>query len=171
MSSHGRTGLQRWVYGSVAEKVLRSACCATMIVRNQLNLQDRSNKAVMDRLFVIAGFDCHVHRRWCWCLWRTRPEWLLSELSRVRATYDTAVRYQMIHGIALFFAAWVAVRYSPSFANWAGYLFILGIVLFSGSLYLLVFTRTSWLGAVTPVGGTAFLSGWVLLALAAWRAQ
>ena len=48
---------------------------------------------------------------------------------------------------------------------------MLGIVIFSGSLYLLVFTRTSWLGAITPLGGVAFLAGWLLLALAAWRAQ
>lgn len=87
----------------------------------------------------------------------------------LEGTYDTAVRYQVIHGIALFLAAWVAVRFSPTFASWAGYLFILGIFLFSGSLYLLVFTRTSWLGAITPLGGVAFLAGWLLLALAAWR--
>jgi uncharacterized membrane protein YgdD (TMEM256/DUF423 family) len=87
----------------------------------------------------------------------------------LEGTYNTAVHYQMIHGIALFLAAWVAVRYDASFANWAGYLFILGIFLFSGSLYLLVLTRTSWLGAVTPLGGLAFLAGWLLLALAAWR--
>ena len=89
----------------------------------------------------------------------------------LEGTYDTAVRYQMIHGIALFLTAWIAARYTASFANWAGYLFILGIILFSGSLYLLVFTRTSWLGAITPLGGVAFLAGWFLLALAAWRGQ
>ena len=51
----------------------------------------------------------------------------------------------------------------------AGYLFLAGIILFSGSLYLLVFTRTNWLGAITPLGGIAFLAGWLLLFLAAWR--
>ncbi|MEJ2753191.1 MAG: DUF423 domain-containing protein [Candidatus Promineifilaceae bacterium] len=88
----------------------------------------------------------------------------------LRGTYETAVQYQMIHGIAIFIAAWMATRYDPTFASWAGYLFLLGMVLFSGSLYLLVFTRTTWFGAITPLGGVAFLAGWVLLALAAWRA-
>ncbi len=89
----------------------------------------------------------------------------------LRETYETAVQYQMIHGIAIFLAAWVAVRFDPSFASWSGYLFLLGILLFSGSLYLLVFTRMTWFGAVTPFGGVAFLAGWVLLALSAWRAS
>ncbi len=51
----------------------------------------------------------------------------------------------------------------------AGWLFIAGIVVFSGSLYLLVMTGTRWLGAITPIGGVAFIAGWLLLALAAWR--
>ena len=89
----------------------------------------------------------------------------------LEATYDTAVQYLMIHGIALFLAAWVGLRYDASVANLAGYLFLLGILLFSGSLFLLVLTRASWLGAVTPLGGVAFLVGWGLLALATWRAQ
>ena len=91
--------------------------------------------------------------------------------TELESTYDTAVNYQVVHGLALFITAWIATRYSPSFASWAGYLFILGIILFSGSLYLLVLTRTSWLGAITPFGGIAFLIGWILLALAVWRAQ
>ncbi|MFN2137701.1 MAG: DUF423 domain-containing protein [Candidatus Promineifilaceae bacterium] len=92
-----------------------------------------------------------------------------SNYPQLEGTYDTAVRYQLIHGIALFLAAWTGLRYQAVFANWAGYLFILGIILFSGSLYLLVFTRISWLGAVTPLGGVAFIVGWALIALAAWR--
>jgi uncharacterized membrane protein YgdD (TMEM256/DUF423 family) len=123
----------------------------------------------MDRFFVIAGsivmfigvgagaFGAHGLSNY----FLSYPE--------LEGTYDTAVRYQMIHGIALFLAAWVAIRFNASFATWAGYLFILGIFLFSGSLYILVFTRTPWLGAITPLGGIAFLGGWILLALAAWR--
>lgn len=88
----------------------------------------------------------------------------------LKDTYETAVRYHMIHGIALFLAAWAGSRYVPMLANWAGYMFLLGILLFSGSLYLLVFSRISWLGAITPLGGVAFLAGWALLAIAAWRA-
>lgn len=94
-----------------------------------------------------------------------------SNYPDLEATYDTAVRYQVIHGIGLFLAAWVAIRYNATFATWAGYLFTLGIILFSGSLFLLVFTRRTWFGAITPLGGVAFLAGWALLALAAWRAN
>ncbi|MEJ2749934.1 MAG: DUF423 domain-containing protein, partial [Anaerolineae bacterium] len=66
-------------------------------------------------------------------------------------------------------AAWLAGKWPGPFTTWAGYLFLAGIILFSGSLYLLVATRTNWLGAITPLGGVAFLSGWALLFIAAWR--
>lgn len=84
-------------------------------------------------------------------------------------TFDTAVQYLMIHGLALFAVAWISSNWPGPLANWAGYLFLLGILLFSGSLFLLVFTRVGWLGAITPLGGVAFLAGWLCLALAAWR--
>ena len=83
-------------------------------------------------------------------------------------TYDTAVQYLMVHGLALFAVAWIANRWPGTWANWAGYLLLLGIFLFSGSLFLLVLTRVRWLGAVTPMGGVAFLAGWLCLAIAAW---
>ncbi len=86
------------------------------------------------------------------------------------ATYDTAVRYLMIHGLALFAVSWVASNWPGSLVNWAGYLFVLGIILFSGSLFLFVLTRIGWFGAITPIGGVAFLAGWLLLAFSAWRA-
>lgn len=84
-------------------------------------------------------------------------------------TFDTAVRYHMIHALALFAVAWVVSQSDGALGNWAGYLFIVGILVFSGSLYLLVFTRTGWLGAITPIGGVAFLAGWVCMLLAASR--
>lgn len=87
----------------------------------------------------------------------------------LEGTYDTAVRYHMIHGLALFISAWAATHWPGAVTNWAGYLFVAGIIIFSGSLYLLVFTRVGWLGAITPIGGVAFLAGWALLGLAAWR--
>ena len=87
----------------------------------------------------------------------------------LEGTYETAVRYQMIHGLALFVAAWISTKYGNSLASWAGYLFLAGILLFSGSLYLLVFTRQSWLGAVAPIGGVALLAGWVVVAASAIR--
>jgi uncharacterized membrane protein YgdD (TMEM256/DUF423 family) len=87
----------------------------------------------------------------------------------VEGTYETAVQYHQLHGLGLFVAAWAAERWPGSWTMWAGYLFLLGILLFSGSLYLLVFTRLRWLGAITPLGGVAFLAGWLCLLLAAWR--
>lgn len=82
--------------------------------------------------------------------------------------FETAVRYQMYHAFALFVAAALIVRGVPHAGNGA-WAFIAGITLFSGSLYLMVFTGARWLGAVTPLGGVAFLAGWTLIALAARR--
>jgi len=93
-----------------------------------------------------------------------------AEFPNLRGTYDTAVQYLMIHGLALFVTAWVLYRWPSALATWSGYFFLLGIILFSGSLFALVFTRISWLGAITPLGGVAFLAGWLSIALAAWRA-
>ncbi|RMG95312.1 MAG: DUF423 domain-containing protein [Chloroflexi bacterium] len=93
-----------------------------------------------------------------------------SRYPELAGTYDTAVRYHMIHALALFIVAWAGQKWAISFVNWAGYLFLAGIFIFSGSLYLLVLTRVRWLGAITPLGGLAFLAGWLLLVLAMWRA-
>jgi uncharacterized membrane protein YgdD (TMEM256/DUF423 family) len=87
----------------------------------------------------------------------------------LESTYNTAVRYQLIHGLALFTIAWAVTRWPGSFMQAAGFLFIAGIILFSGSLYLLVLTGTRWLGAITPFGGVAFLAGWLALLIGAWR--
>lgn len=85
------------------------------------------------------------------------------------ATFETGVRYQMYHALALLGVAWAAGRWPGSTATLAGWLFVVGIVVFSGSLYTLVLTGQRWLGAVTPLGGLAFLAGWGLLAWAALR--
>ncbi len=83
--------------------------------------------------------------------------------------FETAVRYQVYHALGLFVVAWAAGKWPGSFTTWAGYLMFIGVILFSGSLYLLVVTRMSWLGAVTPLGGVAFVAGWALIFLTAWR--
>jgi len=93
-----------------------------------------------------------------------------EEIPRFEATYQTAVRYHLIHGLALFAVAWVAGRWPGNLVNVSGYLIVAGIVLFSGSLYLLSLTDVRWLGAITPLGGAAFIAGWILLAIAVWRA-
>ena len=82
------------------------------------------------------------------------------------AVFETAARYQMYHALALLAVAWVAARWPGPLPQWAGWLFVLGTVLFSGSLYALALSGTRWLGAITPLGGTAFLAGWICLALA-----
>jgi uncharacterized membrane protein YgdD (TMEM256/DUF423 family) len=79
-------------------------------------------------------------------------------------TFRTGVTYQMYHALALLFVGWVAAQGSSGAIDWAGYSFLAGIFIFSGSLYVLVLTDTAWLGAVTPLGGVAFIAGWALLA-------
>jgi uncharacterized membrane protein YgdD (TMEM256/DUF423 family) len=117
----------------------------------------------MDRLFFALGaisallavgagaFGAHALRS------RLTPELL--------AVFETAARYQMYHALALCAAAWAVSRWPGSWAVWAGWLFAVGTVLFSGSLYGLALTGIRWLGAITPLGGAAFLAGWLCLAL------
>jgi uncharacterized membrane protein YgdD (TMEM256/DUF423 family) len=81
------------------------------------------------------------------------------------AVFETGVRYQVIHALAILAAAWAAHTAPHAAApRWAGALFAAGVLLFSGSLYLLVWTGVTAWGAVTPFGGLAFLAGWVALA-------
>jgi uncharacterized membrane protein YgdD (TMEM256/DUF423 family) len=77
------------------------------------------------------------------------------------AAFETGARYQMYHALALFAVAWGSTRWSGPAIPAAGWCFVAGIVLFSGSLYALALTDTGWLGAITPIGGVAFLIGWV----------
>jgi uncharacterized membrane protein YgdD (TMEM256/DUF423 family) len=85
------------------------------------------------------------------------------------AVFETGARYEMFHALGLVAAAWAAGRFAGSAPAWAGWLFVLGTILFSGSLYALALTGARWLGAVTPFGGVAFVAGWIALAWAAVR--
>jgi uncharacterized membrane protein YgdD (TMEM256/DUF423 family) len=85
------------------------------------------------------------------------------------AWFETGARYQMFHALGLVAAAWVAGRFPGPPAAWAGWLFVAGTLLFSGSLYALALTGVRVLGAVTPLGGLAFLAGWLALGWAALR--
>lgn len=78
-------------------------------------------------------------------------------------TFETGVRYQMYHALALLGCGVLGLTGRRTGA--AAVCFLLGVLLFSGSLYALVWTDTRWLGAITPFGGVAFLLGWLLLAL------
>jgi uncharacterized membrane protein YgdD (TMEM256/DUF423 family) len=85
------------------------------------------------------------------------------------AIWQTAVHYQMVHGLALLFIAlWLPQAHSrlPHYAAWA---MLAGMLLFSGSLYALALSGIRLLGAITPLGGLALLLGWALLAWAGWR--
>jgi uncharacterized membrane protein YgdD (TMEM256/DUF423 family) len=87
------------------------------------------------------------------------------------ATFETAARYLMYHALALVGVALAFGRW-PSAAGWlqaSGWCFIAGMLLFSGSLFLLTLTGVRWLGAITPLGGVAFIAGWICLAVAALR--
>jgi uncharacterized membrane protein YgdD (TMEM256/DUF423 family) len=83
------------------------------------------------------------------------------------AVFETGVRYQMYHALAILFVAIAAARFDGWLLRAAGWSFVLGIVLFSGSLYALALGGASRLGLVTPFGGLAFLVGWACLALVA----
>ena len=105
---------------------------------------------------VLGAFGAHGLRA------RIGPEML--------AVYETGVQYHLVHALGLLAVAWAATRWPGAWVNAAGWLFVAGIVLFSGSLYVLAVTGPRWLGAITPFGGACFILGWALLAVAALRA-
>ena len=119
----------------------------------------------MDRTFLLIGafsgfiavtlgaFGAHGLRN------RLSPEML--------AVFETGVRYQMYHTLAILIVALAAARLDGWLIRSAGWLFTGGIVVFSGSLYVLALTGVTMLGAITPLGGVAFLGGWACLVLAA----
>ncbi|WP_048601563.1 DUF423 domain-containing protein [Rubeoparvulum massiliense] len=86
-------------------------------------------------------------------------------------TYQTGVQYHMIHALGLLAVAMLMERWGlTSYLNWSGWLLFAGIILFSGSLYVLSMSGIRWLGAITPFGGVAFLIGWALMFIAALKA-
>ncbi len=85
------------------------------------------------------------------------------------ATFETGVRYQFYHVVGLLAAGWMTVQWPQTRLAWvAGWLFVLGTLLFAGALYLLALSGRRGFGAVAPFGGMAFIAGWLCLALAAW---
>jgi uncharacterized membrane protein YgdD (TMEM256/DUF423 family) len=120
----------------------------------------------MDRTFVLIGalagvagvglgaFGAHGLRG------RLSPEMI--------AVFETGVRYHMYHALALVATAALLGRLDGRLINAAGWLFTAGIVLFSGSLYVVALTGISVFGAITPLGGLAFLAGWACLAIASF---
>lgn len=118
----------------------------------------------MDRVFVIIGalsallavgagaFGSHALR---------------ARLSADKlAVFEVGVRYQMYHALALLIVAWATTRWPGTLLTISGWAFVIGTILFSGSLYALSLTGMRRLGAITPIGGLLFLAGWLFLALA-----
>jgi uncharacterized membrane protein YgdD (TMEM256/DUF423 family) len=85
------------------------------------------------------------------------------------AVFETGVRYQFYHALALLIVGWACAHWTSPAITAAGWLFVAGTALFSGSLYALALTGIKVLGAITPVGGVCFLAGWACLARAAWK--
>lgn len=80
------------------------------------------------------------------------------------AIFETGVRYHMYHALGLLLIGIIGFNVSQDVIQIPAYLISAGIIIFSGSLYLLVLTDTRWLGAITPIGGVCFIAGWILLA-------
>lgn len=112
---------------------------------------------------ILGAFGAHALKA------RLSPEALVS--------FETGVRYQFIHTLAIFVAVWLADRFGISLPLIAGWLFVGGMVLFSGSIYLLAnrsllgIESWRWLGPITPLGGLCFIAGWFVLLAAVLRAR
>lgn len=83
--------------------------------------------------------------------------------------YQTGVDYHMFHSLGILLVGILALKIPGKQINWSGWLLFIGIVIFSGSLYVLSLTGINIIGAITPIGGVSFLIGWLLLALAAYK--
>jgi uncharacterized membrane protein YgdD (TMEM256/DUF423 family) len=121
----------------------------------------------VDRLFFVLG---SVSAGLAVALGAFGAHALKAHLSpEMLAVFDIGVRYQMFHALALLAVAWAGTRWPGQLVTTSGWLFVAGTVLFSGSLIALALTGMRGFGAVTPIGGVAWLVGWALLAWAAWR--
>jgi uncharacterized membrane protein YgdD (TMEM256/DUF423 family) len=88
------------------------------------------------------------------------------------AVYQTGVQYHFYHTLALLAVGLLMLQWPLNTSlRWSALLFCVGIVIFSGSLYVLSISGVRWLGAITPIGGVAFLAGWIMLAVAIWKAE
>lgn len=119
----------------------------------------------MHKLFLVAGsligglsvmigaFGAHALKK------------LLTENGRTDV-FETAVKYQFYHAFALLILGLLMLKIEHKFLNYAGYSFLAGIVIFSGSLYILSISNIKWFGAITPIGGLCMIAGWLLMAVA-----
>ncbi len=87
------------------------------------------------------------------------------------AIWHTAVLYQLLHGLGLLLIAALSTQLHPAWQSRSAILMLIGVLIFSGSLYILVLSGEKWLGAITPIGGVAMIVAWLLLAVAALRGK
>jgi uncharacterized membrane protein YgdD (TMEM256/DUF423 family) len=93
------------------------------------------------------------------------------EASGLLNTYHTAVQYQFYHTLGLLAIGLLMTKYSNQWLNYSSYAMMVGITIFSGSLYVLSMTGSKWLGAITPIGGLALILGWVCLLMACLKIE
>jgi len=95
---------------------------------------------------------------------------LKSHLSdEMMQIYKTGVEYHFYHALGLLLVGVLSLNMPSGLLNWSAILLMAGIILFSGSLYVLAITGIKWLGAITPLGGLSFIAGWILLFVAVWK--
>ena len=85
--------------------------------------------------------------------------------------FETGVQYHFYHALGLLIVG-ILSNYLPnsSLLQWSGWLMVAGIIIFSGSLYVLATSGIRWLGAITPIGGICFIAAWIVMAIAVWKA-
>ena len=118
----------------------------------------------LTRLFVILG---SLNAALAVILGAFGAHMVKNQLSEnLMATFQTGNQYHFFHALGLFAVAFMASQTNSKLVKWSGFLMFIGIILFSGSLYILSITGIKWLGAITPIGGIAFIVAWILLAMA-----
>jgi uncharacterized membrane protein YgdD (TMEM256/DUF423 family) len=93
----------------------------------------------------------------------------ILEANQRLETFETAVKYQFYHTFAILLIGFLALQFESKWLNYAGYSFLVGMLIFSGSLYILCLTNIKWLGAITPIGGLAMIAGWLMLFWAVYQ--
>lgn len=128
----------------------------------------QTKKITMQKFFLIAGA---IAMALAVMLGAFGAHGLKSKLSQeMLEVFETGVQYHFYHAIGLLIIGFLA-QFMPvsRMLEWSGWLMMFGILLFSGSLYLLAITDIRWIGAITPIGGLCFIAAWIFLALAVWK--
>lgn len=120
----------------------------------------------MMKLFIILGALCTMMSVGTGAFGAHGLEGKLSD--KYMSVWEKAVNYQMYHGLGLIIIGVISGRTSIN-VNWAGWLLFLGVVFFSGSLYILALTQIRILGAITPIGGVLFIAGWLMLIISTFK--